>query len=40
MRPSILPGGFARTRAVDLWYREDGTYRLLKAYRPAISRSN
>ena len=34
-----LARGLAQTQAVDLWYSEDGTYRLLEAYRPAISRS-
>jgi hypothetical protein len=34
-----LARGFAQTQAVDLWYSEDGTYRLLEAYRPATSRS-
>jgi hypothetical protein len=28
-----LARGFARENNVDLWYCEDGTYRLLEAYR-------
>jgi hypothetical protein len=34
-----LARGFARRQGVDLWHSEDGTYRLLEAYRPGISRS-
>jgi hypothetical protein len=30
--------GFAQKHAVDLWYTQDGTYRLLEAYRPGTSR--
>lgn len=30
---------FAQEYAVDVWYREGGTYRLLEAYRPRTSTS-
>jgi hypothetical protein len=30
--------GFAQKHAVDLWYSEDGTHRLLEVYRPVTSR--
>jgi hypothetical protein len=30
---------FAQRYAVDVWYGEGGTYRLLEAYRPRTSRS-
>jgi hypothetical protein len=29
-----LARGFAQGHAVDLWYHEGGTFRLLEAYRP------
>ena len=34
-----LARGFAQSQGVDLWHSEHGTYRLLEAYRPGISRS-
>ena len=34
-----LARSFAQRYAVDLWYSEAGTYRLLEAYRPRTSRS-
>jgi hypothetical protein len=34
-----LARGFAQRHGVDLWHSEDGTYRLLEAYRLSISRS-
>jgi hypothetical protein len=34
-----LARSFAQRQGVDLWHSEDGTYRLLEAYRPGISRS-
>jgi hypothetical protein len=33
-----LARGFAQQYAVDVWYCEAGTYRLLEAYRPRQSR--
>lgn len=32
-----LARGFGRKYAVDVWYSEDETYRLVKAYRPRTS---
>jgi len=32
-----LARSFGRTHRVDVWYSEDGTYRLLEAYRPRRS---
>ena len=34
-----LARSFAQQYAVDVWYSEAGTYRLLEAYRPRTSRS-
>jgi hypothetical protein len=32
-----LARSFAQEHRVDVWYSEDGTYRLLEAYRPRSS---
>jgi hypothetical protein len=29
---------FAQTHVVDVWYSENGTHRLLEAYRPRVAR--
>ena len=33
-----LARGFAQKYMVDVWYTEDGTHRLLEAYRPRVAR--